>query len=111
VVETTQNEKRVQGHIVKNLRRLGFFVSTFSQAQRAQMTAGIPDIHAAHARFGVNLWVEVKRPERRRELNGGMSEAQLIWHMLAREAGMDVIVAYGWVDVERELRKRGVPIG
>lgn len=108
-VTQTQSEKRVQGHVVKNLRKLGWFVSSFSQAQKAQMTPGVPDLFAAHAKWG-HVWIEVKVPERRRHKNGGLSDSQLIWHMLARQSGMDVITAYGWIDVERELRKRGVPI-
>jgi hypothetical protein len=109
MVTQTQSEKRVQAHVVKNLKKLGYFVSSFSQAQKAQMTAGVPDLFVAHSRWGA-LWIEMKIPERRGHKNGGLNDAQLIWHVLARQSGIDVITAYGWVDVERELRKRGVPI-
>jgi hypothetical protein len=104
------SEKYVQNDVVRNLRALGFFVSTFSQAQRAQMTAGIPDMFCAHGKYGIALWVEMKAPHRRSVRNGGLSEAQLLWQLLAREAGLAVITAYGWLDVANELRKRGVPI-
>lgn len=103
-------EKTVQGDVVRNLRALGFFVVTFSQAQRAQMTAGIPDLFAAHRKFGVQLWIEIKAPHRRNQQNGGMSHDQILWQLLAREAGLDVCTAYTWLDVANEIRKRGVPI-
>jgi hypothetical protein len=104
------SEKRVQGDVVRNLRSLGFFVSTFSQAQRAQMTAGIPDLFAAHGRFGVQLWIEMKAPNRRGHENGGLSFDQIQWHARARECGMRVMTAYGWPDVQSELIAMGVPI-
>lgn len=104
-------EKRAQQQVVKNLRALGFFVTSFSQAQKAQMTAGVPDLFAAHRRWSIQLWIEMKAPHRRRHMNGGLSEAQMIWHVMARQSGVDVITAYGWADVSKALCERGVPIG
>lgn len=105
-----RSEKAIQAEIVRNLRSLGFFVSTFSQAQRAQMTAGIPDVVAMHRTWKVKVWIEVKRPTRRNEKGGGCTCEQLQWHANARECGENVVVAYGWADVLTELRRLGCPI-
>lgn len=102
-----RSEKAIQAEIVKNLRALGYFVSTTSQAQRAQMTAGIVDVIAMHPRHGI-AWIEVKRPTRRNTKHGGCSPDQLAWHAAARECGQTVIVAYGWGDVADELARQGV---
>lgn len=104
------SEKRVQTEVVNNLHAIGFFVTSFSQAQRAQQTAGIPDLFAVHGRFRVQLWIEMKAPDRRNERHGGLSFEQVQWHVNARHHGVDVIVAYGWHDVKRALQARGVPI-
>lgn len=97
------SENRTQGQIRKALRQLGYFVTSFSQAQRAQMTAGIPDLFACHPRFPA-LWVEVKAPHRRNHRNGGCSTDQLQWISNARECGQVVVVAYGLEDVLVHLR-------
>lgn len=97
------SEKRTQGQIRKALRQLGYFVTSFSQAQRAQMTAGIPDLFACHPRFPA-LWIEVKAPHRRTHKNGGCSTDQLQWIANARECGQVVVVAYGVEDVLVQMR-------
>lgn len=104
-----RSEKAIQADIVKNMRAIGWFVSTFSQAQRAQMTAGVPDVIAMHERFGT-FWIEVKRPQRRNEKGGGCSTEQLQWHAHARRCGTTVIVAYEWADVQAELARRGMDL-
>lgn len=104
-----RSEKSIQGEIVRNLRALGYFVSTFSQAQRAQQTAGIPDVLALHAKWG-SLWIEVKRPSRRNHAGGGCTTEQLQWAIHARRCGENVMVAYGWADVLEELKRLGAPI-
>lgn len=107
---TKTSEKTVQGIIVDNLRTLGFFVSTTSQAKQSHVTRGTPDVYCAHAKWEIQLWIEVKAPHRRTQLNGGVTDDQLLWHLKAKSAGVDVIVAYGWLDVANELRKRNIPI-
>jgi hypothetical protein len=103
-------EKAVQKDVVDNLRALGFFVITTSQAKQSHVTPGTPDVYCAHSKFGVQLWIEMKAPHRRNQRNGGVTDDQLMWQLRARAAGVDVIVAYGWTDVANELRKRGVPV-
>lgn len=104
-----RSEKQIQAEIVKNLRSLGWFVTTFSQAQKAQMTAGVPDVFAAHRKHG-QIWIEVKKPERRNEKRGGLSLAQVLWHAEAKDSGLSLLVAYGWAEVQAELQRLGVPI-
>ena len=101
-----QAEKRAQGHVVKNLRMLGFFVSSFSQARASKQTPGIPDLFVCHARYGVSLWIEMKAPGKEKNL----SAAQAVWHREARAAGQTVIVASSTADVLAELQRMGVPI-
>lgn len=104
-------EKRIQWDIVKNLRSLGFFVTTFSQPFRAAQTAGIPDLLTAHSRWlRGGMWIEVKDPKRRTELRGGCSLEQVQWHNASRDCGMRVVVAYSWSDVAAELRQLGMPL-
>jgi hypothetical protein len=95
-------EKRMQGYVIKNLRRLGFFVSSFSQARASKQTPGIPDLYVMG--HGVALWIEMKADGCK------LTTAQSVWHREAKENGVAVMVAYNTDDVLAELRTMGVPI-
>ena len=59
--------------------------------------AGVPDVCLPVARGGYHaLYVEFKKPTRRREKNGGLSDVQLIFKNALTELGNCVIVVYTW---------------
>lgn len=97
-------EKRAQTAVVRNLRLLGMFVTTFSQPRRTMQTPGVPDLFACHGRWGISLWIEMKAP------GGRLSTAQAVWHREARAAGQNVITATSTADVVAELKRLGAPI-
>lgn len=96
-------EKRVQSAVVKNLRAMGWFVTSFSQPQRAMMTAGVPDLCAMHWKYGT-IWIEVKAP------GGKCRTAQLAWHGHARKSGARVIVVDSIDSLVGGLKELGVQI-
>lgn len=98
------NEKRLQGQLKKNLERLGFFVSDFSQSRATQQTEGIPDLLAMHPRWELTAWIEVKTGE------GELREVQRNWHERARAAGENVIVVRSTQELVKKLGKLGAPL-
>lgn len=109
-------EKRIQWSLIKALRTMGFFVTSFSQPHRASMTPGVPDLVAMHrgwpvssgapfrVKDGLLVWIECKRP------GGKCSTAQLAWHSNARACGANVIVASSLDELLSGLRELGAPI-
>jgi hypothetical protein len=98
-------EKRVEADCIKALKTMGFYVSKMSQPQRARgMSRGIPDLYAAHPRWQIRTWIEVKAGK------GKPSAYQLAWHRGEREAGGNVTVVWSVADLVAELRKLGAPL-
>lgn len=97
-------EKHIEAEIIYNLRTLGFMVTKTSQPRPSMLTRGIPDLYAAHPKWGVRFWIEVKRPGK------APSVWQRVWHQIERDAGGSVIVATSTGDVLDHLRGLGVPI-
>lgn len=85
-------EKKVQRGIVKDLWMLGFHVSSLSQPRRTMQTRGLPDLFAAHPKYGA-IWIEVKAGK------NDLSPDQRQWHSNARECGVRVCVARCTKDV------------
>ena len=97
-------EKRVEADIIGALRTLGFAVTKTSQPRPSMLTIGVPDLYAAHPRWGLRLWIEVKRP-------GGKPTAQQVaWHRCERLAGGTVLVLDSVAAMLAELKRLGAPI-
>lgn len=97
-------EKQIEADIIKALRTLGFLVSKTSQPRASMMTPGIPDLYAAHPRWRLRLWIEVKAPK------GRTSPQQDLWHAIERDSGGTVIIARSTSDLVTELQKLGAPL-
>lgn len=80
-------EKAIAGQIVRELRGLGFHVSSTQQTGPSRQTIGMPDLFVAHPVRKVFAWIEVKRPGKK------PTPLQQAWHDGVREAGCPVIVA------------------
>lgn len=87
------------------LKAMGFGVTKTSQYGKPRgMTEGIPDLYAAHPRWGMRIWIEVKAGKNK------PSPKQLEWHAAERAAGGVVIVAHGVDELVVELKKLGAPL-
>lgn len=99
-----RSEKAIEADIIRNIRQLGAFVVKMSQPRRSMVTEGTPDLLILWGRYGIALWVEVKRP------GGKLRTMQAVWHREARAAGQTVIVATNTDEVITALKSMGVPI-
>lgn len=97
-------EKHIEADIIGALRTMGFAVTKTSQPRPSMLTRGVPDLYAAHPRWGLRLWIEVKRPGEKPTLH------QVAWHRSERLAGGTVLVADSVGAVVEALRKMGAPI-
>jgi hypothetical protein len=97
-------EKAIEASIVRNLRILGLTVIKLSQPQRVLATAGTPDLLVMSPRHRLHLFVEVKTAR------GRIRPAQAVWHRLATESGLAVMVARSTEDVLHELKRLGMPV-
>lgn len=100
----SRSEKAIEADIIRNIRQLGAFVVKMSQPRRTMQTEGTPDLLILWGRFGIALWVEVKRP------GGKLRTMQAVWHREARAAGQTVIVASSTGQVIDALREMGAPL-
>ncbi len=92
-------EKEVQSAVCSLLRSLGYHVSDMSQDRPTRQTEGIPDLYVmGHGRA---TWAEMKRPSKRGAKDGGLSPAQIEWHRVSRENGVNVQVWYDETDALR----------
>lgn len=98
-------EKHVERDIMRALETMGFDVSKTSQPRPSMVRIGIPDLYARHPRWGIRLWIEVKRPG-----IGRLSAAQRHWIEVEREAGGLAIVADSVADLLDHLRAMGAPV-
>jgi hypothetical protein len=101
---TPRSEKSIEADIIRALRDMGFLVTKTSQPRPSMITRGVPDLFAAHPRWGLQLWVEVKRAD------GQPTAHQRAWHATVRMAGGNVLVARSVADVVTELGRLGAPI-
>lgn len=85
-------EKKIQWAIIRNLRMLGFHVTSFSQPFRARQTLGIPDLFVSHRRYG-QWWIEVKAP------GNTLTIDQRQWAANATANGVKVMTAWSLQDV------------
>lgn len=99
-----RKEKAIEAEIIDNLRTLGFLVTKTSQPRPSLITRGVPDLYAAHPKWAVRFWIEVKRP-------GNVPSAyQTAWHQTERAAGGSVVVAHSTAEVLDHIRSLGVRI-
>jgi hypothetical protein len=98
-------EKHVEADIIRALRAMGFAVTKTSQPRPSMLTRGVPDLYAAHPRWGLRAWIEVKRPGEK------PSPDQVAWHRCERLAGGTVLVADSVAAVVEALKKMGAPLG
>lgn len=101
-------EKYEDIFIRKLYRTAGCSVITFSQAQKAQQTPGIPDMRVYDPRSGTAWWHEIKRQSGPEWLktNHGQTEHQVIFQRLVESFGEEYLI--GARDVaEAKLREIG----
>ncbi len=68
------------------------------------LRAGVPDVHVPvacikpqHCDGYHSLYIELKRPGREKDKDGGRSDEQVEWHRALIGLGHAVVTAYGWM--------------
>ena len=97
-------EKRLMWRAKRELEKLGFDVTLFSQPFRALQTRGIPDMYIRHPRWKIRLWIEWKAGKNK------TTPHQAAWIAAENAAGGHAIVARSLCDVLDALRQAGAPI-
>ena len=90
-------EKAIAGQIIRELRGLGFHVSSTQQTGPSRQTIGMPDLFVAHPVRKVYAWMEVKRPGKK------PTEQQAAWHEAVRDAGCPVLVVHSVIEAFDQL--------
>jgi len=88
----TRLEREVRHAITETLTTLGYHVTDLEQERPTRVTEGVPDLWVMGR--GRYTWAELKRPSRRDEAHGGLSEHQRRWHRTAHEAGAPCTIWY-----------------
>jgi hypothetical protein len=91
-------------HAIPNGAKLKGIGTDEGRAEGGRMKAegvrsGVPDMMlpvSVRAPFYPGLYIELKKPGREREKDGGRSDEQVKWHKLLRAQGYAVVTAYGW---------------
>lgn len=100
-------ERDEQAAIIKLLDSCGFLVWPTSEGRMVRRPAGLPDLYAFHPRYGMALWVEVKRQKL-----GVVSPEQQLFARMHRDNGPWAIIGgeaevRAWLDNEAHFI--GVP--
>jgi hypothetical protein len=93
----TPLERTVAGEIVRELRAVGYHVSSTQQTRASRQTEGMPDLFVAHPAWRVHAWVEVKRPGEK------PTKVQREWHETVRASGCPVLVCESAYDALTQL--------
>lgn len=57
------------------------------------------------AKMFAGLYIELKKPSRKKELNGGLSDKQIEFLDYARKAGYKTAVCYGWQEAWKAIEE------
>lgn len=90
-------EREIQADIVRNLERLSFDVSEFSEGRRTNVEPGHPDLYARHSAWQLRFYIETKTP------TGRLSKVQKEWHDRERSAGGVVLVCTSASDALQQI--------
>ena len=88
------SEKKEERQCIRLYEQTGCIVIKFSQAQKAQQTAGIADLLVLVPRLGVSFWHEVKRRKGTQyyRVKSEQSPHQIIFQKNVESVGMTYIV-------------------
>jgi len=78
-------EKRVDRAVMAYLQMRHWHVTRLQQTRASKITPGVPDLYIMRPGHGA-YWVELKAP------GGRLSRYQEAWHLMARAAGVRVLV-------------------